>query len=319
MAFKLPKLPRLRHPTPAVSIEVNDLPTFDYDDVLEKVEIGRGGFATVSVATYKGTEQAKRVVVKDMHNLDGEGKKLFIKEARLLNTVQHENIVQFRGVCKSPPALMMEYVYFDFKPFQQDLKVSSLKEFLQEIHSCDDFVHVMPVIASDVTRALQYLHDKDIVHRDLKPGNVLISNQHYCDIPENAMDENMWSTKPVICKLTDFGESRSELIQTQSLNLTKQNQNLSRGTPAFMAPEILLPERARQQRMSLDLLKKVDIWALGLLCYNLINPSLSAPYMYDLMKANVQAGNYIRCIQDMMSKQQLPSPLPRYIPFQATV
>ena len=46
----------------------------------------------------------------------------------------------------------------------------------------------MPVIASDIPRALQYPHDKDIVHRDLKPKNILISNQHYCDISENAMD-----------------------------------------------------------------------------------------------------------------------------------
>ena len=57
---------------------------------------------------------------------------MFSKEPRLLNTVQHENIVQFRGVSKSPPSLMMEYVYFDLKSFQQDLKVMSLKEFLQE-------------------------------------------------------------------------------------------------------------------------------------------------------------------------------------------
>ena len=64
----------------------------------------------------------------------------------------------------------------------------------------------------------------------------------------------------------------------------------------FIAPEIILPERASEQRMSLDLLRKVDIWALGLLCFNLINTSLSVSYMYDLMKANVQAGNYIRCI-----------------------
>ena len=34
----------------------------------------------------------------------------------------------------------------------------------------------------------------------------------------------------------------------------------------FMEPEILQPKRAREQRMSLDFLKKVDIWALGLLC-----------------------------------------------------
>ena len=155
-------------------------------------------------------------------------------------------------------------------------------------------LHVMAVIASDITRAPQYLHNKNTVHSDLKPGNVLISNQHYYYISENAMDENMWYKKPVIWKLTNFGESCSELIQTQSLNITKQN--LSRGTTVFIAPEIILPERASEQRMSLDLLRKVDIWALGLLCFNLINTSLSVPYMYDLMKANVQAGNYIRCI-----------------------
>ena len=71
--------------------------------------------------------------------------------------------------------------------------------------------------------------------------------------------------------------------------------------------------------MSLHLLKKVDIWALGLICYNLINPSLSAPYMHDLKQANLQAGHYIRYIQDMLSRQQLPSPVLKYLPLQATV
>ena len=84
-------------------------------------------------------------------------------------------------------------------------------------------LHVMAVIASDITRAPQYLHNKNTVHSDLKPGNVLISNQHYYYISENVMDENMWYKKPVIWKLTNFGESHSELIQTQSLNITKQN------------------------------------------------------------------------------------------------
>ena len=59
----------------------------------------------------------------------------------------------------------------------------------------------------------------------------------------------MWSKRLVICKITDFGESRSELIQTQSLNMTAQTPNINRGTPAFMAPEIFLPERARGQHV----------------------------------------------------------------------
>ena len=36
-----------------------------------------------------------------MHNLKGEGEKLFIKEARLLNTVQHETLSNLTSLLPS--------------------------------------------------------------------------------------------------------------------------------------------------------------------------------------------------------------------------
>ena len=78
---------------------------------------------------------------------------------------------------------------------------------------------------------------------------------------------------PIKCKLTDFGESCSSLIKTQSFRVTN-TRNLDRGKPAFMAPEITLPELVKLQKSgSIEFLKKVDIWAVGLVFYNLVNPT----------------------------------------------
>ena len=319
MALKLPKIPKFAKEA-LKPIKLMGLPVFEYKDVMEKIEIGRGGFATASVATYQCTDQAKRVVVvKDMHNLGEQGKKLFVKEAKLLNGLRHENIVQFIAGCRLPPSIKLEYVYFDFKPFEREQKVSSLDNFLREIHNSDGFDHVYPVIASDISKALEYLHQRDIVHRDLKPGNIFISNQHYCDLTEADVVEKLWSEKPFVCKVTDFGESRSNLIHTQSLTMAGRSHAQDPGTPAFMAPEIFLPERAMKHHATLELLKKADILALGLTFYSIVNPSLSAPYVHDLMKANVQAGNYQKHIQEMLRRQELPTPVPENVPRQATV
>lgn len=80
-----------------------------------------------------------------------------------------------------PPAIMLEYMYFDFSVFDRDHKVHSSKEFLYKLSDAETntFAHVIPVIVSDVAKRLSFLHDNGVVHRDLKPANVLVSNHHY--------------------------------------------------------------------------------------------------------------------------------------------
>ena len=156
--------------------------TFDFREISDLVEIGRGSFAAVFAAQYTTAKSSasKQVVVKKLFDLDVCEKGLFLKEVRLLHTLKHANIVSFHGMCTTPPSIMMEYMCFDFSPFEREQKVHSLKELLSELADGDpsDFIHVMPIIASDVTKGLRYLHDNGVVHRDLKPANVLVSNQH---------------------------------------------------------------------------------------------------------------------------------------------
>ncbi|CAB4003450.1 tyrosine kinase [Paramuricea clavata] len=50
-----------------------------------------------------------------------------------------------------------------------------------------------------------------------------------------------------------------------------------------MAPEILVKSCCLKSA-SLDDLKKVDVWALGMVMFNLVNPDLKQPFQLDLVR-----------------------------------
>lgn len=88
---------------------------------------------------------------------------------------------------------------------------------------------------------MHYIHSKDIIHRDLKPENILL-------------DKNMQ------VKVCDFGWSA--IYKEQECRKTMC------GTSEYMAPEIFL-----NQKQS----KKTDVWALGILLYELYHKK--APFV----------------------------------------
>ena len=61
-------------------------------------------------------------------------------------------------------------------------------------------------------QGLKYLHSQGIAHRDWKPANVLVGNSHYSSLAMEDMG-TVFQDRPIICKLTDFGESRSQYAQ----------------------------------------------------------------------------------------------------------
>lgn len=79
--------------------------------------------------------------------------------------------------------------------------------------------------------SVKYLHDNSLVHRDIKPENIMITN----------------TLRP---KLADFG----------STNAKREMSKTFCGTYEYMAPEIY--RRGKQN-------EKVDIWALGVLLYEI--------------------------------------------------
>ena len=93
-------------------------------------------------------------------------------------------------------------------------------------------------IACEVASGMAYLHEQRILHRDLKPANVLLSPPPH-----------------LVAKVSDFGESRQRAERDASVTMTA-----NKGTPAFMAPEVL-----RQERYSTE----ADVFSYGALLVNM--------------------------------------------------
>jgi WD40 repeat protein/serine/threonine protein kinase len=101
----------------------------------------------------------------------------------------------------------------------------------------------------DVCQAIQHAHQKGIIHRDIKPSNVMISSH---------------DGTPVV-KIIDFGVAKAVGQQlTEKTVYTQLTQFL--GTPLYMSPE-------QAGQSSLDVDTRTDVYALGVLLYELLTGS----------------------------------------------
>jgi len=132
-------------------------------------------FGTVYLAHCDEPEETNPVVMKIMHQALAAGdvvRKLFMKEAKLLTGLHHENIAQMYGICMNALTIVMEYAVFDFSPFRdfrRDIKVNTLDMFLSEIAQFpqtaeNGFDYLIPQIAVDVSNGLLHLHENEIAH-----------------------------------------------------------------------------------------------------------------------------------------------------------
>jgi len=154
--------------------------------------------------------------------------KPFYKEIRLHNDLHHPNIVQLKGVSVQPLAMMLKYMYFDFKHFGHDgLCLHSLADFLPQIDKfiCEGLFELLNHAAKEIIHGLAHLHSKRIAHRDLKPANILRSNQHYCTLSDEKEIVQQFECRPVPCKVTDFGESHPLTVQTLGVGSITNKQH----------------------------------------------------------------------------------------------
>ena len=104
-------------------------------------------------------------------------------------------------------------------------------------------------IARQIADALEAAHDKGITHRDLKPANIKIKP----DGTVKVLDFGL-------AKVTAAPSASGENSPTLTMGMTQAGMIL--GTASYMAPE-----QARGKE-SVD--KRADIWAFGVVLYELI-------------------------------------------------
>ena len=131
--------------------------------------------------------------------------------------------------------------------------------------NCEGLFELLNHAAKEINHGLPHLHSKRIPHRDLKPANILISNQHYCLLSNENKILWQFESRPVACKLTDFGESRSLIVRTQSFVASRTN-NVDRGTVVYEAPDVFVKEMLLSDA-SVGNFMLADVWALGMIYF----------------------------------------------------
>jgi serine/threonine protein kinase len=202
-------------------------------------KLGEGGMGTVWVAEQEKPVK-RRVALKLVKaGMDSaEVLRRFKAERQALAMMDHTNIAKVFDAGTNDqgrPYFVMELV-----------KGVPITKYCDEVHaSIRDQLDLFIQICS----AVQHAHQKGIIHRDLKPSNVLVAMQDGKPVP----------------KVIDFGVAKAlhSKLADQTM-YTEIGQII--GTLEYMAPE-------QAELSALDTNTRADIYALGVLLYELLTGS----------------------------------------------
>jgi serine/threonine-protein kinase len=209
--------------------------------------LGVGGMGSVLLARHEVIGQ--HVALKLLHPEAASSPaavERFVKEARAASKIEGQHVVHIYdvgtddGTPKGRPYLCMEYLR------GKDLgQVFDTQGPLPAYEVCSALL--------DASIALAQAHSVGIVHRDLKPSNLF-----YAEQPAGK----------AVLKVLDFGIAKMD-DGLGSVHATSTGMIM--GTPSYMAPE--------QMRSSKMVDARADIWALGVIAYELLTGRL--PYQGD--------------------------------------
>ena len=171
---------------------------------LTNIELGRGGWAAVKVAKFRGIDVAAKCIYNNI--LSDHNRALFVREMNMAARLRHPNLVQFIGATiHGEPLILME------------LMPTTLR--LELRHGPPSHEQILD-ISKDVAKALNYMHlmqPDSLIHRDVSSANVLL----------DPAPNNCWKVK-----LSDYG----------SVNFVQRTVSAGPGNPLYAAPEANNPD-----------------------------------------------------------------------------
>jgi len=220
---------------------------------IERV-LGEGGMGVVYVAHDVHTDM--QVVVKAIraefaHNPEFRARTL--AEGRALARIDHPNVVRLNSVVVEPATLYLVMQFIDGEP------LDALIERHVTAHSRVPIALALSIFRM-ILRGVGAAHAEGLIHRDLKPANILVRK------------------KDGVAKVTDFGIAKGEEDAKAGRGVTKGII----GSVSYMAPE-----QVRGQR---DLDKRVDIYALGIVLFELLigRTPFDAPSDFEIMRMHAE-------------------------------
>ena len=167
---------------------------------LTDIELGRGGWAVVRVAEFRGARFAAKCLYRQI--VSNYNRLLFTREMNMASRVRHPNLLQFIGATLRGELIILT-----------ELMPTSVRGELENERTFSE--NQINSISLDVARALNYLHlmqPSPIIHRDISSANVLLE----------PGPSNSWRAK-----VSDYG----------SVNLLGRLRTVTPGNPTYAAPE----------------------------------------------------------------------------------
>ena len=186
-------------------------------ELQEGEELGRGGWAVVKVAKFRGA----LVAAKCLHGVIAShyNRELFVREMNFASRVRHPNLLQFIGATlRGELVILTELLPTSVRALMEERARNARSLSPAEVTS----------ISLDVAHALNYLNlvkPDPIIHRDVSSANVLLE----------TTAGNSWRAK-----VSDYG----------SVNFLRQLTTVAPGNPVYAAPEANTP---LQQSAKMDI------------------------------------------------------------------
>jgi serine/threonine protein kinase len=213
--------------------------------------IGAGGMGEV----YRGVQPhiGSRVAIKVLSHECAKSAALverFFAEARAVNLIRHENIVNVVDLSSLPdgrPYIVMEH-----------LEGAPLSAILRRFGPMP--LGTLARLVGDLLDALDAAHSKGVVHRDLKPDNVFVSQSGRA-------------------KVLDFGIAKLRPDLASSSDATRTGSLL--GTPHYMSPE---------QALGSTVDPRSDLYSTGVILYECATGKrpFDAPTLFELLRQHIE-------------------------------
>ena len=213
---------------------------------LIKAKLGEGGMGTVYLGEHPGI--GKRVAVKVLLEELASKEDIvtrFFNEAKAVNDIGHQNIVDVLDFGKMKSDVGVDIVYFIMEYLDGESLASRIRSAGLLF---DETTHIIRQCCDGLAAS----HAKGVVHRDLKPENIYLTRR--------GSDKNF-------TKILDFGIAK--LTGDGGTSSHKTRTGLVIGTPTYMSPEQC------EGRGLID--SRSDVYSLGVVLYELLTGRVPFP------------------------------------------
>ncbi|XP_055597573.1 uncharacterized protein LOC129747397 [Uranotaenia lowii] len=201
-----------------------------------------------------------------------------LSEYQLLQEVAHPNVIRLLGACTKGESPLLIIEYCQYGSLKNYLRLSRK---LEVMNSADYENAIAPITVKDIlsfswqiSKGMAYLTEIKLVHRDLAARNVLLAEGK-------------------VCKISDFGLTRDVYEDDAYLKKSKDRVPVK-----WMAPESLADHIYTT---------KSDVWAFGVLCWELITlgaspyPGILPQDLYTLLKQGYRMPCPTNCSEEIYS------------------